>query len=55
MARNQEKSLFLHCEKDVWDCLTKETRLREVLAEQLATADLEPDELAPAGRELADL
>jgi hypothetical protein len=38
MARSQEKSLFLHCEKDVWDRLAEETQLHEGLAEQLAVA-----------------
>ena len=37
MDRSQEKSLFLHYEKDVWDCLAKEKQLHKELEAQLAT------------------
>jgi hypothetical protein len=32
MAHSQEKSMFLHYEKDVWDHIAEETRLHEGLA-----------------------
>jgi hypothetical protein len=55
MVRSQEKSLFLHHEKDVWDRLTKNMQLHEGLAEQLAAARQEVAKLAPTSRELANL
>jgi hypothetical protein len=55
MARSREKSLFLHREKDVWDCLAEEMQLREGLADQLATTRQEVAELIPTSRESADL
>ena len=47
MDRSQEKSLFLHREKDVWDHLAKEKRWREELEAQLAAVRQEVAELAP--------
>jgi hypothetical protein len=47
--------LFLCREKDIWGSLTEETWLCEGLAEQLAIPCQEVDELAPTGREWADL
>ena len=62
MGHNWEKSMFLHREKDVWDCLATEEqlraareRLREELATQLATTHQEVAELGPIRQELADL
>jgi hypothetical protein len=47
MACSREKSLFLHREKDVWDYLVEETRLREGMAKQLTAAHREVAELVP--------
>lgn len=55
MTRNREKSRFLHCEKDVWDRLSEETRLCGELVEQLGAARREVDKLAPASQKLASL
>ena len=41
MDLSQEKSLFLHRERDVWDRLAEEGQSRERLAEKLATANPE--------------
>jgi hypothetical protein len=49
MARSQEKSLFLHRQKDAWDRLIEDTWLRGELAEQLIAAHREVAKLAPAG------
>ena len=38
MDRSQEKSLFLHSEKDVWDHLAEEMRRREELEAHLTVA-----------------
>lgn len=55
MACSQKKSQFLCCQKDTWDHIAEETRLRGDLAEQLVAAHQEVAELAPAGQELASL
>ena len=55
MVHSREKSQYLCHEKDVWDCLTKETWWSEGMAAQLAAAHQEVAELAPAARELANL
>jgi hypothetical protein len=55
MERSHDKHLFLHRERDVWDRLAEEARLRGELAVQLAAAHQRITELAPAIGEAANL
>jgi hypothetical protein len=55
MERNREKSLFLHCERDVWDCLVEEAWLRGELAMQLVATHQRVVKLAAATKEVANL
>jgi hypothetical protein len=55
MEHSHDKSLFLYHERDVWNCLAEEVRLRRELAVQLAATRQRVTELTPAAEEVANL
>jgi hypothetical protein len=55
MVRSWEKSQFLCCQKDAWDCLAEEAWLHRELIEQLITTCQKVSELAPTDEEVTSL
>jgi hypothetical protein len=54
MEHSRDKSLFLRRERNVWDHLVEEARLRSELVVQLTATCQRVVELVPATREVAN-